>query len=1500
MVLDRYSDEHRDSTEIVAYLADSFVDNPVNAWTKYKGAVARLEKADKQRAQSAKELETANRQISQLKKEAATLSRQVASLHEEITKLQAELYEARRVRNALKLVASKTLRMLRHLPQSLLRRLHKSPQNSTRHDSMADLSLIPLESPPSPNSLDVITSPIPAPPENLPQSTKDVPVGQRTLERLIEDLEQYQDGERLSYVLTRLYFTYGDIRRAAAYAKQYKDLVDNGSPKLTTIANQVLSYDAILNDGLSIPPRANGACYLPEPQRVMYCVNQTPGFSSNGYAMRTKGVAKGLLANGWDVTVVARPGYPWDSRYTGARERTERTIDGITYVYHPVSSGGAQSVHQEIDEATDAYIREARRLRPSIIQAASDYRTALPALRAARLLGIPFLYEVRGLWHVTRASTDPEFEDSDRYEFQSMMEFLVAKEADIVLAITSQVGDYLTGHGVDPSRIRIAPNAVDTDDFLPLPRDPVFASKYSPDPTIPVIGYTGSLVDYEGIDILLQSARLIADRGVKFQLLIAGAGVALARLKALSAELQQNTYVHFIGHVNPEDISRLVSIIDIMPLPRLSLPVTELVSPLKPLEAFSAAKAVVLSDIAPHRDLAGSDQQRALLCAPNDVESLADTLLRFITDSELRIALGREARLWCLDERQWRIIAKTIVGAYTDAAAIYRSVIPNTRQLASIRLGLVADEFTTKSFEGSANVIPLDRNGWRNQIYQLDAVLIESAWEGNGGQWHHGVGDYSEEEHADIIALIDACHTNHVPTIFWNKEDPVHTARFLSTAALCDAIFTVDANLIPTYRDAAGFAAKAVASMPFFAQPRIHNIVASEGVDDPTVAYAGTYYGKRYPSRSAMIDRLFGSVSSNDLSIYDRQQNLPDSPYHFPVKYESSIRGGLPYDQVLTTYSAHLAHFNVNSVTTSPTMFSRRVVEIAASGGIVISGPGRGITETFGDAIPVWDPNEIQAVLVSWRKNILTRRHEQWRQTRVVWRSFLADDALAIMLRSVGCVVSPTTWPCYAIVAPQLDTSIAQSIADQSVRPAVVYTNAPFSAVSPLANTGIELHQIEDIPTPNRRFEWMATIDKVIPRTWFEDLLIGARAPGEWQQVIPDPSSESYPIAHAAQTTVYAESCQGLVRGGLWEGIIVQSSKPRDSLLVAPDPGIIHKSPSRAEATIMVKPSRNLLVVGHDLKFLEPGFAYFENAGFSTSVDLWTGHNQHDAERSEALLADADIVFCEWGLGNAAWYSQRIKAKQGFIVRVHAQELSLPYLKTIKFGKQSKMVFVGELIRQTAIRSFSIPSGHSLVIPNMVLTNDLRRPKRGNATHRLGFAGIVPQSKRLDRALDLLEAVLKHDPTYQLSIAGKMPWQYSWMANRNDEMTFYYKQLARVDDINKAHPGAVSFEGHIDDMAGWYASVGHVLSVSDHESFHLTIADGAASSASPHILWWPGSDLIYPRDWIWANEKDIVQAILDEKPSGTSAHSVALANWDIDLVMQQLIDVINESWVLAQ
>src|SRR5699024_11058644 len=261
----------------------------------------------------------------------------------------------------------------------------------------------------------------------------------------------------------------------------------------------------------------------------------------------------------------------------------------------------------------------------------------------------------------------------------------------------------------------------------------------------------------------------------------------------------------------------------------------------------------------------------------------------------------------------------------------------------------------------------------------------------------------------------------------------------------------------------------------------------------------------------------------------------------------------------------------------------------------------------------------------------------------------------------------------------------------------------------------------------------------------------------------------------------------------------------------------------------------------------------------------WDGHNKHDEDKSTDLLKKADLVICEWGLGNAVWYSQHVRTDQPIVVRVHSQELFLPYLKKINKAAVNKFVFVGELIRKAAIETHKVPAEKPLVIPNFVDTEALTKPKTSEAEKTIGFVGIVPRSKRLDRALDVLEGLLEEDSAYKLRIKGKTPEDFPWMKNRPEELKFYEEQYQRIARINEKYPNAVVFDGFGSDMDEWYSRVGIVLSTSDFESFHLTIADGAASGAIPALLSWPGADLIYPESWLSGSTDAIVKSVLKEQ-----------------------------------
>ena len=162
---------------------------------------------------------------------------------------------------------------------------------------------------------------------------------------------------------------------------------------------------------------------------------------------------------------------------------------------------------------------------------------------------------------------------------------------------------------------------------------------------------------------------------------------------------------------------------------------------------------------------------------------------------------------------------------------------------------------------------------------------------------------------------------------------------------------------------------------------------------------------------------------------------------------------------------------------------------------------------------------------------------------------------------------------------------------------------------------------------------------------------------------------------------------------------------------------------------------KKVVVAGHDLKFAQGILAALNDAGAEVVIDQWESHSKHDEAYSLALLKDADIVFCEWGLGNAVWYSQHVRDDQRLVVRVHSQELFRPYLKQTSTENVDKFIFVGELIRAAAVTSHGIPRKKTVVIPNPVDIDSLGIPKEPGAEKTMGFVGIVPRSKRLDLSL---------------------------------------------------------------------------------------------------------------------------------------------------------------------
>ena len=297
-----------------------------------------------------------------------------------------------------------------------------------------------------------------------------------------------------------------------------------------------------------------------------------------------------------------------------------------------------------------------------------------------------------------------------------------------------------------------------------------------------------------------------------------------------------------------------------------------------------------------------------------------------------------------------------------------------------------------------------------------------------------------------------------------------------------------------------------------------------------------------------------------------------------------------------------------------------------------------------------------------------------------------------------------------------------------------------------------------------------------------------------------------------------------------------------------------------------------ILVAGNGLKFVEPYVSSLKARGYPVKIDLWEWGRALDHKATERLADWADTVFCECGLANAVWYSRHKRPGQRLIVRCHAQEVrekAERFGHAIDAGAVDLFVFVSERIRRRAIELFGWPEEKTVVIPNFLLEDEFAPVERApdDIVH-LGLVGMIPSSKRFDRAVDLLEALGKRGIEARLHVKGHRPEGQSFMfaPGRIGEMRHYFQQYKRIADSDLLD-GKVEFDGWGNDVAEWYRKIDFILSPSDHESFHYALADGVLTGCHPIVWPWQDAERIYDPDWVVEDAEaaaDRVEAIVRE------------------------------------
>ncbi|WP_228125836.1 glycosyltransferase [Alcaligenes faecalis] len=385
--------------------------------------------------------------------------------------------------------------------------------------------------------------------------------------------------------------------------------------------------------------------YEPIPGRMLYVAASALPYHISGYTTRTHAIAQALQEAGGDVCVLTRPGYPWDRKDRLADASVQTTVvDQVQYV-HVQRPANNRPVMQFAIEAATSIAQEAIKQRVAVIHAASNHVNALPALIAARQLGIPFQYEMRGLWELSRASRMPEFRDSQGFKQGLELEGLVASQADRLFVISEQLGQYARQHwNVDPARMGLMPNCVDPSRFVPGAAQDVQPN---------TIVYAGSLIVYEGLDVLIDAVADLAGRGKDLTLTIIGDGEARAQLQAQVQSLGMEKHVLFAGRVSPEEARSLQAKAALVCIPRRPFEVCRIVPPIKLVEAMAMGKPVLVPDLPVFQDEVGPCRSVRFFKA-GDVQDLARVLEEtFQAGPDVLAQDGALAREEATQRRSW-------------------------------------------------------------------------------------------------------------------------------------------------------------------------------------------------------------------------------------------------------------------------------------------------------------------------------------------------------------------------------------------------------------------------------------------------------------------------------------------------------------------------------------------------------------------------------------------------------------------------------------------------------------------------------------------------------------------------------------------------------------------------------------------------------------------------------------------------------------------------------
>ncbi|MFN3459084.1 MAG: TIGR04063 family PEP-CTERM/XrtA system glycosyltransferase [Novosphingobium sp.] len=398
--------------------------------------------------------------------------------------------------------------------------------------------------------------------------------------------------------------------------------------------------------------------------RVLHVLDHSLPMHS-GYTFRTRAILKAQEAMGLEVRGVT------GQRHTAPTAGDPEVVDGLMFHRTPGAAGGLPLVREwaEVSALADRIVELAREWRPDVLHAHSPALCGLAALKAGRKLGIPVVYEIRAFWEDAAVGNGTGREGSAKYWLTRVLENDVVSGADRVVTICEGLRHDLIARGFAPEKISLMPNGVDLEMFGdPLPRDAALATELGLGEG-PVIGFLGSFYPYEGLDDMIAAMSAIVAQVPDARLLLVGGGPAEAALRAQAEASPAADAIRFVGRVPHHEVDRYYSLVDVVCYPRNAMRLTELVTPLKPLEAMAQGKLVGASDVGGHRELIVHGETGALFPA-DDPDGLAAAMAGLLAARGDWPARREVARNFVRQRHDW---ARNVRRYH----AVYQALIPS-------------------------------------------------------------------------------------------------------------------------------------------------------------------------------------------------------------------------------------------------------------------------------------------------------------------------------------------------------------------------------------------------------------------------------------------------------------------------------------------------------------------------------------------------------------------------------------------------------------------------------------------------------------------------------------------------------------------------------------------------------------------------------------------------------------------------------------------------------